>query len=289
MSQPNLQIVTNLPALAERAPESHKGTFGKVLVVAGSRGMTGAAILCATATLRSGAGLVKVALPKETWSVVALGYPSYTTIPLPQDGAGRLCSSCLAALLEEAKANDVMALGPGLGQSEDLKKLVPQVVGRSPIPVVLDADGINAFVGQKEQLTNPDSPIILTPHPGEFARLIGVPIRALENDREQMVSEFAQQHRVIVVLKGHQTLVTDGTKLYRNTTGNPGMATGGSGDVLTGIIAALLGQKLEPFAAAQLGAFVHGTAGDLARDAVGAVSMTSADLLDFLAPAFQKL
>ncbi|MGF1578010.1 MAG: NAD(P)H-hydrate dehydratase [Gemmataceae bacterium] len=289
MSQSVPKLVTEVPILPPRNPESHKGTFGKVLVVAGSRGMTGAAVLCGTAALRSGAGLVRVATPKETWPVVAMGYPSYTTIPLPQDGAGRLSGSCLETLIQHAKDNDVVAIGPGLGQSEDLKKLVPSFLQESPVPVVVDADGLNAFVGQTDQLRNSNVPIMITPHPGEFARLAGVPVQAIESDVEEKGNTFALSHALIVVLKRHETIVTDGEQLYRNTTGNAGMATGGSGDVLTGMVAALVAQKMSPFAAAQLGVYVHGLAGDLARDALGEVSMTSADILDFLPPAFQQL
>jgi ADP-dependent NAD(P)H-hydrate dehydratase len=280
--------VTELPRLAPRAADSNKGNFGRVLIVAGSRGMTGAAILCGRAALRGGAGLVKVAVPSEVLPIVAAGNPCYTTVPLTQDTAGRLDFATVGELFALEQAHDVVAAGPGLGQSPELSRLMVELVGKATRPLVVDADGLNAFVGQTAKLHTAGAPLVLTPHPGEFARLLGIDTAAVQAQREDLAVTFAREHRAVLVLKGHGTLVTDGVRLYRNTTGNPGMATGGTGDVLTGLIAALIGQGLAPFAAAQVGVHLHGRAGDLARDALGEMSMIATDLLDFLPSALRQ-
>ena len=184
-------------------------------------------------------------------------------------------------------ASDVVALGPGLGRNEALTALVTAVLAHTTAPVVLDADGLNALQGHTDRLRRRSAPLILTPHPGEFARLLGSDVAAVQARRQALAVSFAAEHRVILVLKGQHTLVTDGRRLYTNTTGNPGMATGGTGDVLTGLIAALLGQGLQPFAAAQLGVYLHGLAGDLARDKLGEVSLIASDLLRYLPRAFR--
>lgn len=288
MSQ-ELQQVAVLPRLAPRPADSNKGMFGKVLVVAGSVGMSGAAILTGTAALRSGAGLVRVATAREMLPVVAGGQPSYMTVPLPQDDAGHISLQARDILQQQARASDVLAVGPGLGRSEDLTALLTELVQHTTIPLVLDADGLNAFAGQANRLRQHAGPRILTPHPGEFARLLQTDIATVQQQRRELAARFAHEHQLIVVLKGSQTIVTDGRHFYENTTGNPGMATGGSGDVLTGVIAALLGQHLEPFAAAQLGVYVHGLAGDLARQRLGEVGLIASDLLACLPTAFQQL
>ncbi len=271
--------------LAPREPESNKGDFGRVLVVAGSRGMSGAAVLCGSAALRGGAGLVTVAGPEEILPIVAAGNPCYLTAPLSNDREGKL-ANVTAKVLELGQANDVAAVGPGLGRSAQISKLIAELVGNIQIPLVLDADGINALINQTDSLKNHTAPIILTPHPGEFARLIGCDVPTVQAHRQELALEFAAKFQVNLVLKGHGTIVTDGRQVYHNQTGNPGMATGGTGDVLTGLIAALLGQKLAPFAAAQLGVYLHGLAGDLAQQELGQISLIASDLLSFLPKAF---
>jgi ADP-dependent NAD(P)H-hydrate dehydratase len=283
------RIVTQLPMLPPRAPDSNKGSYGRVLVVAGSRGMSGAAILCASAALRGGAGLVRLAVPEEVLSIVAGANPCYLTAPLPQDPAGQLCAAAEAPLFEMARASQVVALGPGLGRSAALTSLVLAALQQLDLPIVLDADGLNALASRKGAFPRRAAPLVLTPHPGEFARLLGTDVATVQSDRQALALRFAAEHRVVLVLKGHGTLVTDGERLYRNTTGNPGMATGGTGDVLTGLTAALLGQQLEPFAAAQLGVYLHGRAGDLARDATGEVGLIASDLLHYLPAAIRSL
>jgi NAD(P)H-hydrate epimerase len=288
MSSPlSLTAVTDVPHLSSRAPDANKGTFGRVLVVAGSRGMSGAAVLCATAALRGGAGLVRLAVPSGILPIVAAANPCYTTAPLPEDEQGQLASAALPEVLELVRGNSVAELGPGLGPSAAIGEVLAAVLEQTDTPLVLDADALNVLVGRLEPLSKHAGPIVLTPHPGEFARLLGCDIPTVQARRQQLAAEFAARHNVVVVLKGHGTVVTDGQRVYVNTTGNPGMATGGSGDVLGGLIAALMGQRMETFAAAQLGVYLHGLAGDLARETVGEVGLIATDLLHYLPQAFQ--
>lgn len=285
-----LQRVESLPTLPKRPQDSHKGMYGSVLVLAGGRGMAGAAGLCGASVLRSGAGLVRVATAAEVQATVASFEPSYMTYPLVNDSDGFVRFSAnratLETLLEKA---DVLAIGPGLGQSAEVVELVRWVVTEVAVPTVLDADALNALASDTKILASAKRPIILTPHPGECARLLGTTTAAVQADRERSATELASAGNVVVVLKGANTLVTDGTRLYTNTTGNPGMATGGAGDVLTGVVAALLGQKLGAFEAAQLGVYVHGLAGDIARDHDGEIGMIAGDIVDALADAFYHL
>jgi NAD(P)H-hydrate epimerase len=281
--------ITKLPTLPPRRAEAHKGDFGRVLVIAGSRGMSGAAVLCGSAALKSGAGLVKVAVAAEILPTVAAGNPCYTTAALRHDLAGRLVHADAATLLSLCEDNDVIAVGPGMGQSAEVTALLIELVAKVAKPMVLDADGLTAFVGHVDKLAATAAPRLITPHPGEFARLVHADIKTVQAQRQALAVEFASEHDLIVVLKGHNTLVTDGKRVYQNATGNPGMATGGTGDVLTGVIAALIGQGLEPFDAAQLGVHVHGLAGDLARDQIGEVSLIATDLLDFLPAALRQI
>jgi NAD(P)H-hydrate epimerase len=287
MPPASLEVVTTLPALPPRPAESNKGSFGRVLVVAGSRGMSGAAVLCAGGALRGGAGLVEVAVPAEVLPLVAVANPCYLTTALPQDAHGRLAEQAEALLLERVRASTVVVMGPGLGQSAAITALVSAVLAQTPAPVVLDADGLNALQRQTDRLHARPAPLIVTPHPGEFARLLGCDVPTVQARRQALAVEFAATHGLIVVLKGYRTVVTDGRRVYINETGNPGMATGGTGDVLAGLIGALLGQKLAPFAAAQLGVHLHGLAGDLARDELGEVSLIASDLLQYLPRAMR--
>jgi ADP-dependent NAD(P)H-hydrate dehydratase len=288
MAHAQFETVTQLPALARRRPDAHKGDFGRVLVIAGSRGMSGAAVLTTTAALRGGAGLVRVAVPQDILPIVAASNPCYMTAPLPQDANGRLAASA-DELLELAQDSDAVAAGPGLGRSPALVTTLAGFVRRLVAPLVLDADGLNAFADDTKALGRHGGPLVITPHPGEFARLLKTDTKAVQDKRTELAAGFAAEHKLVVVLKGHGTVVTDGRRVFVNPTSNPGMATGGTGDVLTGVIAALLGQGLEPFAAAQLGAYVHGLAGDLACRDLGEVGMIASDLLTYLPRAFQSL
>jgi NAD(P)H-hydrate epimerase len=284
-----LEVVHALPRLAARPADANKGSFGRVLIVAGSRDMSGAAILCGSAALRGGAGLVRVALPQSVLPVVAAGNPCYMTAPLPEDAEGRLAAAARDELLGLARANTVVAIGPGLGRSSDLSDLVLNLIEQTRTPLVVDADGLNALQGQAARLRGRSAPLVLTPHPGELARLLNSDVASVQADRQGLAVRFAAEHGLVLVLKGQGTVVTDGRRVYVNATGNPGLATGGTGDVLTGLVAALLGQGLEAFAAAQLGVYLHGKAGDLARDQLGEVSLIASDLLAYLPRAFRSL
>jgi len=287
-TSPAPETITKLPVLMPRPADSNKGSFGKVLVIAGSRGMSGAAILAGSSALRGGAGLVRVAVPSGILPIVASANPCYLTAGFSEDDHGRFAEGAETELGALARANDVVALGPGLGQSEGLTKLVSALLDKVEVPVVLDADGLNAIQHCTSLLKRRKAPTIITPHPGEFARLIGSTVAEVQARRQDLAVRFAAELGVVLVLKGNGSIVTDGRKVYHNSTGNPGMATGGTGDVLTGLIAALIGQKLEPFAAAQLGTHLHGLAGDLARDDLHEVCLIASDLLNYLAPAFRN-
>jgi NAD(P)H-hydrate epimerase len=284
---PEFESITALPTLAARPREAHKGSFGHVLAAVGSLGMSGAAVLCGTAALRGGAGTVQIAVPETIQPVVAAGQICCTTAGLPATASGQFAAESVPALLQLAGVADALALGPGLGGGHIVAELVGEVVDRVTTPMVIDADGLNALSTLNRNGPLRKSATILTPHPGEFGRLIGKSAREVQQDRDRLALNFAGATSVVLVLKGAGTIVTDGRRLYVNQTGNPGMATGGSGDVLTGLIAALLGQRLEPFAAAQLGVYLHGLAGDLACQRLGEQSLLATDLLHYLPAAFE--
>lgn len=290
MTSTDLDTSIAVPTLTPRLANAHKGDFGRVLVIAGSRGMSGAAVLCGSACLRGGAGLVQIATPGEILPTVAAGNPCYLTVPCDQDLRGRFAASAVDDLVELTAWADVVAIGPGIGQSDAMPGLVAAMIERTVKPLVVDADGLNAMSRSSfGSWRNRRAPIVLTPHPGEFARLTGKSSKEITDQREELAVAFAAEHGGILVLKGHRTLVTDGARLYRNTTGNPGMATGGTGDVLTGLIAALIGQGVDPFAAAVLATWVHGRAGDLASERIGQTALIATDLLDYLATALREV
>lgn len=284
-----LTNVTNtpLPKLPPRRSDSHKGDFGRALLIGGSRGMSGAIALAGLATLRGGAGLVTLAVPRDVQDVVAAIEPSYMTHALA-DFEGQLTVPAADEVLELATGATALALGPGLGRSPALTELVGRLFHKIQLPMVVDADALFAIAQEPEALAFSQGPRILTPHPGEFALLTGEPYD--DSRRFEAAAELAiRGSDTVVLLKGHHTVVTDGTRYSINETGNPGMATGGSGDVLTGVITALLCQGLSPFDAARLGAHVHGLAGDLAVAELGQVSLIASDLIDYLPKAFQSL
>jgi ADP-dependent NAD(P)H-hydrate dehydratase len=284
---PAPQLVTDIPRLPPRPNDANKGLFGRALVVAGSRGMSGAAILCGTGALRGGAGLVRVATPAGIQPLVAGGTPCYMTAALPEDVDGKLAPAAKDELTSLASASTAAAIGPGLGRSAALPDLLLAVLTQTTVPLVLDADALNALAGRTTDLRLHLGPIVITPHPGEFARLLDCDVPAVQADRERLAARFALAHGAVVVLKGEGTVVTDGRRLAVNATGNPGMATGGTGDVLAGLVVALLCQGLEPFAAARLAVHLHGLAGDLARDDLGEPSLIATDLLEYLPRAFR--
>lgn len=278
-----------IPKLAPRRRDAHKGDFGRVLIVGGSVGMAGAPALAAGAALRGGAGLVKVACPEAVLPTVAGCVPCATSMALPGDAAGRIAARAADAIIEESQRQDVVALGPGVGRSDELVAIVQTLLAGIDKPMVIDADGLNNLSEISEWPNLRAGPLVLTPHPGEMKRLLAAAGLSIDiDDREKTVRAFAAWCGQVVVLKGAGTLVCEGDRVYRNRTGNPGMATGGTGDVLTGLIAALIGQGLSPFDAAVLGVHLHGSAGDIAARALGQVSLIASDLIDHLPAAIRK-
>ena len=271
--------------LPPRPKESHKGNYGSVLLVSGSEGFTGAAYLSSEAAVRGGAGLVFLAVPKAVYPILAVKTTSAMAFPVEDDEDGRITSSALTKInLKLAKAN-ALVLGCGLGQSEEVRKTVFSLVASAEVPVVLDADGINAFQGNTDKLKGKD--LILTPHEGELARL-GFTRRNGET-RAEAALRAARQFGAVTVFKGTGTAVAapDG-RVYVNTTGNPGMARGGSGDILAGLTGAFIAQGADSFSAACAAVYVHGLAGDMACAETGEVGMDSSDILRFVPKALKE-
>jgi ADP-dependent NAD(P)H-hydrate dehydratase / NAD(P)H-hydrate epimerase len=289
---PHIELLTPeqlRESVEPRTPDSHKGDFGRVTIVAGSRGKTGAAHLAAMGCLRSGAGLVTVATPASCLPIIASMAPEFMTEPLPEAKDGSVTANAVERVLEMRQ--DVIACGPGLGRTPAVAEFVKLLVERSDTPLVLDADAIVAFGDDPARLVGREErDVIITPHPGEMARLIGSTIDEVQSNRIEVAGEFASTHHVYVVLKGHRTIIaTPEGHIFINPTGNAGLATGGTGDVLTGMIAAWLAQLLDAEAACRLAVFLHGAAGDLAEAGEGQVSMTASDVLLFLGAALTQL
>ena len=263
--------------LPDRDVKAHKGDFGKIMLLCGSRGFTGAAYLAAMGALRCGAGLVYLGVPESIYAIEAVKLNEPVVFPLP-DRDGMLSAEAVPDLLGRLPKMDAVLIGCGLGCSEGTLAVLEAVLKHSRCPVVVDADGINLLGQHKDLLRGRAFPTLVTPHTGEFLRLGGDP----GADRLAAASALAGELNCIVVLKGHETCITDGTVHYINPTGNPGMAVGGSGDLLAGMITALLGQKLAPLEAAAAGVWLHGKAGDLAADRLGQYAMLPSDMLDEL-------
>ncbi len=280
----------SIPALPVRPDDSHKGTFGSVFIVAGSRGMSGAACLCGLGALRGGAGLVTLAVPAGIQTAVAAVEPSYLTVALPEDEQGRISRLAAGEIERRARDATAVAIGPGWGQSPDLVELAAFLYSGLPVPTVVDADALNALAHLPTGFpaAPAGAPRIITPHPGEFARLVGADAKSVQHDRETFAVDFARKHGVVVILKGHRTVVTDGEKVAVNATGNSGMATGGTGDVLTGLVAALLAQGMSPFCAAQLAVYLHGLAGDMAAEDLSQPGLIASDLPRYLGKAWKQ-
>lgn len=285
----NIQRISELPDPPQRPEDSHKGTFGKVLIIAGSPGMSGAACLAGAGALRSGAGLVFLAVPSAIQSIVATVNPCYLTIPLEFDADANLTEKSEKALLQRLPEFDAVAIGPGCGQQEWFRTFTHKLYQELPQTLIVDADALNVLATADQKLPTATGPRILTPHPGEFSRLTGLSMQQIEQQRETRALEFSQANNVVLILKGAGSIITDGKRLAVNNTGNSGMATGGTGDVLTGILTALAGQKMEAFAAAQLAAWLHGLAGDLAAQDLSEPALIAADLPDYLPDAWLRL
>lgn len=266
-----------LSILPERDPFGHKGTFGKVLLLCGSRGFTGAAYLAAMGALRSGAGLVYLGVPESIYAIEAVKLNEPVVFPLP-DKEGKLSAEAIPQILNRLPAMDAILIGCGLGISEGTLAVVKAVLENAVCPVVLDADGINVLSGHMDILRGRQYPTILTPHDGEFRRVGG----SVGDDRMASAGAFASEFDCVLLLKGHRTCITDGQTGYVNGTGNPGMAVGGSGDVLAGILTGLLGQGMEPLKAAACAAWLHGAAGDLCASELSQYAMLPTDMLSAL-------
>ena len=266
-----------LSLLPDRDPWGHKGTFGKILLLCGSRGYTGAAYLAAMGALRSGAGLTFLGVPESVYPIEAVKLHEPVVFPLPEDD-GKLSVLSVSQIEQKLPQMDAVLVGCGLGQSAGTRAAVLAVLEKARCPVVLDADGINVLAEHKDILRGRQYPTILTPHDGEFLRFGG----SIGEDRMASAAYFAREWNCVLLLKGHETCITDGKTGYRNQTGNPGMAVGGSGDVLAGIIVSLLGQKIKPLEAAGCAAWLHGAAGDICAREIGQYGMLPTDMLQVL-------
>ena len=280
------KIVRDL--MPQRAAGGHKGSYGKILLVGGSQGLSGAAAMASMAALRAGAGLVTLAVPAGIHSLMEVKLTEVMTKPLPETVEMTVSREAAGAVLEMMEAADVLALGPGMSTNESTIEFVREIVPQLEKPVVIDADGLNALAGSLGILETCHAVPVLTPHPGEMARLMGIKIDEVQNNRVEAAQEAAARWKAVIVLKGFRTIVAgpDGT-VYVNPTGNPGMASGGTGDVLTGVIAALIGQGLTPLEAAVAGVYFHGLAGDLAAGEKGMVSLVAGDVIDYLPRAIR--
>lgn len=266
-----------LSLLPDRDPWGHKGSFGKILLLCGSRGFTGAAYLAAMGALRCGAGLTFLGVPESIYAIEAIKLNEPVVFPLP-DEDGKLGYRAVEQVLERLPGLDAVLIGCGLGQSDGTLEVVRAVLENAVCPVVVDADGINVLSAHKDILRGRQYPTILTPHDGEFLRMGGT----LGENRMDSAAYYAREWNAIVLLKGHETCITDGYAGYHNRTGNPGMAVGGSGDILAGMIVSLLGQGLAPLEAAACGAWLHGAAGDICASEIGQYGMLPTDMLNVL-------
>jgi len=289
--------VKKLPELTPRKKNTHKGSYGRVLVLAGSPGMTGAAYLCSKAALRSGSGIVTLAIPESLNPVMETKLTCVMTYPLPETKASTLSNKGRKEILKLCESHDVVALGPGLSQQPETRELILWLIKNIDSAMVIDADGLNALANNVTVLHKIKQNVVLTPHPGEMSRLTGLrSAKDVQKERLNTASQFVKsiqkksrdEKKIVLVLKGDKTIVADYEKVYVNRTGNPGMATAGVGDVLTGIIVSLIGQGFDVFDASHLGVYIHGLAGDIAAKKKGEQSMIASDIIDCLPDAFIK-
>jgi len=305
----NLNVITPkeiAPLIGPRPRDSNKGMYGHVLVVGGSLGKTGAAAMAGFSALRVGAGLVTIAAPRSVLGVIAGYHPELMTEPLEETDSGSISAQALESFRQVAERKTVLAIGPGISRHAETAEFVRAVIQKSKpqkskaeaskaevskAPVVLDADGLNAFEGKTEALNGQARTLVLTPHPGEMARLTGLSTSAIQRDRLNIARTFAKEHELILVLKGDRTIIANPNgEAWVNTTGNPGMATGGTGDILTGMIAGMLAQDpRRDFEAVLAAVYLHGLAGDVARESLGEHSMVATDLLKTLPEALRRV
>jgi hydroxyethylthiazole kinase-like uncharacterized protein yjeF len=293
VSSLRLNVITSTdiaPLIGPRPANSNKGLYGPVLVVGGSLGKAGAAAMAGMSALRAGAGLTTVATAKSALPTVAAFYPELMTEPLPETAAGTIATEAGLRIDELLKNVTALAIGPGISRDPHTTTLVRSLVANAKLPMVLDADGLNAFQGHTQEMDGSGRTLVITPHPGEMARLAACSTKDVQNDRLGVARHFAREHNVIVVLKGNRTLVVkpDG-EAWVNTTGNPGMSTGGTGDILTGMVAAMIGQHpSDPMLAVCAAVHLHGLAGDVMRGIMGEHSLVATDLLRGLPDAFER-
>ena len=272
-----------------REEDSHKGTFGHLLAICGSVGMAGAAILSARAALRSGVGLLTVALPKSIYPIVSSAVPEAVFLPLPEMEEGTLSEQALWPLMSALKGKTAVLAGCGMGCTTATQMLICELIDRARVPLILDADGLNAVSPHIDVLKTATAPLVLTPHPGEMSRLTGKTVSEIQQDRVHIATSFAANYSVTLVLKGHCTVIADAQRYDINTTGNPGMATGGSGDVLAGMIGAFAAQGILPADAARCGVYLHGLAGDRIAERYSQTAMLPSDIIEELKTLFSEL
>ena len=273
-----------------RKADSHKGSYGHILVIAGSASCTGSAYLASQAALVAGSGLVTLGVPASLHSILAKKLVEVMVKPLPETRAQTISLDAAGEIINFSKKADVVAIGPGLSQNSKTQRLVRDLIKKIARPFVADADALNALAGHCSILKRLRHPIVLTPHPGEMSYIIGKDTAFIQKKRKEVARAFAREYNVVLVLKGHRTVVAEpGGKIYINKTGNPGMATGGAGDVLTGVIASFMGQGLDPYEASCLGVYVHGLAGDLVSREKGQLSLIATDLLNKIPKALKAL
>ena len=293
--------MAGISVFLNRKLNTDKSDYGHIFILAGSLGLTGAAVLCANSAMRTGSGLVTLGVPESLYPIAAKRvFLEVMAKPLPETKNKTLALNGFQEIIDFAKKADVLAIGPGLSREPSTQKLVRKIVSRISKPLVIDADGLNALAGHLDQFSAipacsagrryPLSAVrILTPHPGEFSRLTGKPVAFIQKNREMLAKSFASDYNVVLILKGHKTIVAGpGPKIYVNKTGNPGMATAGSGDVLSGMLAALLGQGLSSFEAAKTGVYLHGLAGDLAAREKTQAGMIASDIIDKIPEAIKR-
>lgn len=278
-----------LPAqLPKRKPDTHKGDYGHVLILGGSPGLSGAVCLCAQAALRSGAGLVTVGVPKSLNDIFEIKLTEAMSLPLA-DKSGSLSREAYAGIKGFLKKIGVIVIGPGAGLKDYTKRLIVKVIRYIDKPMVVDADALTALaLSPQALLKRRTKTLILTPHLGEFSRLVRLDVDKIKKRRKELVKKFTLRYNLTLVLKGHRTLVSDGQRIFENNTGNPGMATAGSGDVLSGVISGLLAQGLDRFEAAKTGVYLHGLAGDYAAAEKTENCLIASDIIEYLPKAFKR-
>ncbi len=273
-----------------RPYNAHKGSMGTLFSVSGSYGMAGAEILSAKSALRSGIGMLRLAVVNSIYPIVAGVVHEAVYVPMSSNNYGTFKADRknLDIIFENAEKSDALLIGCGLGVNEDTESIVKELVTKCKTPMLIDADGINCISKHIHLLKDSSAPIVVTPHPGEMSRLTGLSVKEIENNREKTAVNFSREYNVVTVLKGADTIVTDGKEKFISYAGNPGMATGGSGDVLAGITASFMAQGYSPLESACIGVFTHGTAGDCAKADVGEISMLPSDIIDYLPKVFSN-